>query len=223
MVYFELGIVTVLIVINGLLANVRTGHRFVATGATGGAGREKRQRFPPRACPRIRSRQISFDGPDRNHPHRRPVRRVFRRHARFAADGPVDRCRMVARRGRCHRRRHRRHCHHLRIPHHGRTGAQADCAARSGIGGRARGARPDAACEDLGTCRGGFSTDRARHCCGCWVTVVQPKRKSARRKSAPWSSRPKTLAFSEPGEKEDDCRRHASRRPSRRRGHDPSA
>ena len=41
----------------------------------------------------------------------------------------------------------------------------------------------------------------ARHCCGCWASAARPRRRSARMKSAPWSSRPRMPACSSPAKR----------------------
>ena len=84
MLYFELAIVIVLIVINGLLSMSELA--IVSSRPARLAGLvEKRQRRPPRARACLRSRKIPVHGADRHHAGRRAVGRFFRRHARAAA------------------------------------------------------------------------------------------------------------------------------------------
>ena len=173
-------------------------HGVVTAGAAGGAGRKERDGFPARAGAGVGSRQIPVHRADRDHAGRRAVGRVFRRHAGSAFDQPAGRGRIVARHGRCDRRRHRRHRDHLRLADHRRTGAEADRAARSGSGGGQGRAGHDAAGEDL-VAAGVVARSLGQ---GAAVAARPARRgrgaRSAKTKSALWWWKPRMPACSSP-------------------------
>ena len=111
--------------------DVRAGGRIFAPGPAVAAGQQGGARRRARDGAGVRPRQVPVDRADRDYAGRCPLRRVFRRDTRAAADAVADRARLAGFGSGHSGCRHRRDDHHLRDADRRRTGPEASRPARS--------------------------------------------------------------------------------------------